>query len=178
MSSVIYSFINSVTNSITSRYDIKAQISSAGLWKIYQGERKTTGKKVALFIFDKRTLDTAMKRDRGSRQDTEAVYEILKKEAAHLARLRHPSILEVVEPVSESRTSIIFVTEPLMGSLTLLVKSSTSYSSDNNTSLMDLDEIEIQKGLLQVGKGLQFLKDVNVVHHNLTTDAVFVNAKV
>jgi phage-related protein len=50
MSSAFYSFINSVTNSITSRYDIKQQVSSAGLWKIYQGVRKTTGKKVSLFV--------------------------------------------------------------------------------------------------------------------------------
>lgn len=29
-----------------------------------------------------------------------------------------------------------------------------------------------------MGKGLQFLNDAKVVHHNLTTDAIFVNAKV
>lgn len=50
MSSAFYSFINSITNSVTSKYDVKSQISSSGLWKIYQGERKTTGKKVALFV--------------------------------------------------------------------------------------------------------------------------------
>ncbi|KAI8050149.1 kinase-like domain-containing protein [Gilbertella persicaria] len=178
MSSAFYSFINSITNSITSRYDIKNQISTAGLWKIYQGERKTTGQKVALFIFEKKTLDISFKRDRNaSKHDTEQVYELLKKEAGNLARLRHPSILEVVEPVSESRSSIVFVTEPLMGSLTHLVKNSENYSSDAQKPSLDLDELEIQKGLLQVGKGLQFLSDAKVVHHNLTTDAIFVNAK-
>ncbi|KAL7311435.1 Protein kinase domain-containing protein ppk32 [Mucor circinelloides] len=178
MSSAFYSFISSITNSLTSKYDIKHQISSAGLWKIYQGERKTTGKKVALFIFEKKLLDTLFKRERGSsRHDTEVVYELLKKEAGNLARLRHPSILEVVEPVSESRSSIVFVTEPLMGSLTHLVKSDDNYSSDSQAPSLDLDELEIQKGLLQVGKGLQFLNDAKVVHHNLTTDAIFVNAK-
>lgn len=101
MSAAIYSFINSITNSITSRYDIKAQISSAGLWKIYLGLRKTTGKHVAIFIFEKRSLDTGFRRERGaSKSDTEKVYELLKREASNLARLRHPSILEVVEPVS------------------------------------------------------------------------------
>lgn len=50
MSAAFYSFINSVTNSITSKYDIQSQISTSGLWKIYQGQRKTTGKKVALFV--------------------------------------------------------------------------------------------------------------------------------
>ncbi|KAK4512504.1 uncharacterized protein ATC70_003205 [Mucor velutinosus] len=178
MSSAFYSFISSITNTLTSKYDIKHQISSAGLWKIYQGERKTTGKKVALFIFEKKLLDTLFRRDRGSsRHDTDVVYELLKKEASNLARLRHPSILEVVEPVSESRSSIVFVTEPLMGSLTHLVKSDDNYSSDNQAPSLDLDELEIQKGLLQVGKGLQFLNDAKVVHHNLTIDAIFVNAK-
>ncbi|CEP10781.1 hypothetical protein [Parasitella parasitica] len=123
-------------------------------------------------------MDSIFKRERGSsRHDTEVVYELLKKEAGNLARLRHPSILEVVEPVSESRSSIVFVTEPLMGSLSHLVKSNDNYSSESHAPSLDLDELEIQKGLLQVGKGLQFLNDAKVVHHNLTTDAIFVNAK-
>ncbi|KAG1149001.1 hypothetical protein G6F37_002830 [Rhizopus arrhizus] len=128
-------------------------------------------------IFEKKTLDnSSFKRDR-TRHDIENIYELLKKEAGNLARLRHPSILEVVEPMSESRSSIVFVTEPLIGSLTHLVKSSDSYSSESTEQSLDLDELEIQKGLLQVGKGLQFLNDAKVVHHNLTMDAIFVNAK-
>ncbi|OAD74724.1 hypothetical protein PHYBLDRAFT_111597, partial [Phycomyces blakesleeanus NRRL 1555(-)] len=96
--------------------------------------------------------------------------------ASHLARLRHPSILEVVEPVTESRSSIAFATEPLYGALSHLVKSADNYSSQSEQEF-ELDELEIQKGLLQVGKGLQFLSDAKVVHHNLTPDAVFVNSK-
>jgi hypothetical protein len=39
--------------------------------------------------------------------------------------------------------------------------------------------LQIQKGLLQVGKGLQFLNhDAKVVHRNLVPEAIFVNAKV
>ncbi|KAI9353080.1 hypothetical protein BD770DRAFT_139768 [Pilaira anomala] len=144
MSSAFYSFISSITNPITSRYDIKSQVSSSGLWKIYQGERKTTGKKVSLFIFEKKTLETNFRRERGSsRHDTDIVYELLKKEAGNLARLRHPSILEVVEPVSESRSSIAFVTEPLLGCLTHLVKSSDNYSSESQEPSLDLDELEV-----------------------------------
>lgn len=52
MSSAIYSFINSLTNSITSRYDVKGQISTAGLWKIHHGVHKTTNKQVAIFVKD------------------------------------------------------------------------------------------------------------------------------
>lgn len=50
MSSAIYSFLNSITNSITSRYDVKSQIATAGLWKIFLGLRKTTGQHVAVFV--------------------------------------------------------------------------------------------------------------------------------
>ncbi|KAL1926285.1 hypothetical protein VTP01DRAFT_5982 [Rhizomucor pusillus] len=177
MSSAIYSFINSITNSISTRYEIKSQISTAGLWKIYLGIRKTTGKHVAIFIFEKRSLDGGFKRERGySRNDTEKVYELLKKEASNLARLRHPSILEVVEPVSESRSSIAFVTEPLMGTLSHLISANAGFGSDKN-DVYEIDELEIQKGLLQVGKGLQFMNDARVVHHNLTPESIFVNAK-
>lgn len=43
----------------------------------------------------------------------------------------------------------------------------------------ELDEIEIQKGLLQIGKALQFLHEsAKLVHSNLTTEAIVINAKV
>lgn len=42
-----------------------------------------------------------------------------------------------------------------------------------------MDELEIQKGLLQIGKGLEFLHEsAGLVHGNLTPEAIFVNAKV
>ncbi|KAI9271355.1 hypothetical protein BY458DRAFT_533549 [Sporodiniella umbellata] len=45
--------------------------------------------------------------------------------------------------MSESRSSIVFVTEPLIGCLTHLVKSSESYSSDSSGTGLDLDELEV-----------------------------------
>ncbi|KAG2171698.1 hypothetical protein INT43_008078 [Umbelopsis isabellina] len=186
MSSALYSFISSITNNITSRYDVKSQIASAGLWKIYSANRKTTGQQVAIFvsffrIFEKRSLESGMRRDRGSsRADTERVYEMLKKEASNLTRLRHPAILEVVEPVSESRSSIAFATEPLQASLHNLLGNTDGFdgSTPKEITGFELDDLEIQKGLLQVGKGLQFLNnDAKVVHRNLVPEAIFVNAK-
>ncbi|KAF7728225.1 hypothetical protein EC973_006506 [Apophysomyces ossiformis] len=66
-----------------------------------------------------------------------------------------------------------------MGTLSSLLKVKDSYSSSSpaHDDEFELDELEIQKGLLQVGKGLQFLSDAKVVHHNLTPEAIFVNAK-
>lgn len=44
---------------------------------------------------------------------------------------------------------------------------------------LELDEVEIQKGLSQLAKGLQFLHEsAKLVHGNLTPEAVVINAKV
>src|SRR5260221_13842726 len=43
---------------------------------------------------------------------------------------------------------------------------------------VEIDELEIQKGLLQIAKGLEFLHDsAKLVHGNLTPDAIIINAK-
>ncbi len=49
--------------------------------------------------------------------------ERLKKEASALAKLRHPSILELVEPVEETRGGgLQFVTEAVTASLASLLQ--------------------------------------------------------
>lgn len=42
---------------------------------------------------------------------------------------------------------------------------------------MQLDEVEVQKGFLQIAKGLEFLHDAKLIHTNLTSNAVVINAK-
>ncbi|KAL8955427.1 MAG: hypothetical protein Q9183_006651, partial [Haloplaca sp. 2 TL-2023] len=43
---------------------------------------------------------------------------------------------------------------------------------------LEIDELEIQKGLLQVAQGLEFLHEsAGLVHGNLTPEAIYVNAK-
>ncbi|KAF8930196.1 hypothetical protein BGZ58_008388 [Dissophora ornata] len=168
-------------NAITKNYEVGGQIASAGLWKIHRGTKRTTGQEVAVFIFEKNIVDTisSLRRQTPSKRDQERVYEFLKKEASQLARLRHPCMLEVVEPVDESRTAIAFATEPIFASLSNLLGNYENLPSvSEDIRNFELDELEIQKGLLQLGKGLQFChNDAKIVHGNLVPDAIFVNAK-
>ncbi|KAG0087686.1 hypothetical protein BGZ92_007096 [Podila epicladia] len=88
-------------------------------------------------------------------------------------------MLEVVEPVDESRTAIAFATEPIFASLSNLLGNYENLASvPEDIRKFELDELEVQKGLNQLGKGLQFChNDAKIVHGNLVPDAIFVNAK-
>lgn len=90
--------------------------------------------------------------------------------ASSLTRLRHPCILEVVEPLEESRNEVSFATEQVFASL------QEALIADHRTDVQ-LDEVEIQKGLLQVARGLEFLHGAKMVHQNLTPDSILINAK-
>lgn len=105
-----------------------------------------------------------------------------------MSRLRHPDLLHMVEALEETRSELTFVTEYITSSLSNLI--STASSSRRNdgasrppgtdsTGELDLDEVEIQKGTLQIARGLTFLhQQAKLVHLNISPEAILVNAKV
>ncbi|KAL0934287.1 protein kinase domain-containing protein ppk32 [Colletotrichum truncatum] len=191
------------STNITANYSISStQTSSAGPWKIYDCKKKSTGKPYSVFVFDKKALDShgnSLGRSGASalKRATEEVVERLKKEASSLAKLRHPSILELVEPVEETRGGgLQFVTEAVTASLASLLQDkddqersggvggrSSRYVTEDSDGVrrrreLEIDELEIQKGLLQISKALEFLhENAELVHGNLTPDAILVNSK-
>lgn len=192
----------SATN-ITGNYTISSNpTSTAGPWKIYDAKKKSTGKSYSVFVFDKKSLDShgsSLGRSGAAsfKKTVEEVVERLRKEASSLAKLRHPSILELVEPVEDTRGGgLQFVTEAVTASLSSVLhekdeqervgpggRSSRFVTEDSDgvkrRRELEIDELEIQKGLLQISKALEFLhENAGLVHGNLTPDAVLINAKV
>ncbi|KAJ4501787.1 other/SCY1 protein kinase [Lentinula lateritia] len=138
-----------------------------GLWKVQGATHKITNKKVSVWSFDKRGPE--MERLRPSAK--ERTMEVLKAEAAALSRFRHPSILEMVEPPEETRSELIFATEPVISSLELAIPGSGKLAS-----LVELDEVEIQKGILQICKGLSFLhSSAQLIHSHLCPETIMIN---
>ncbi|KLO10413.1 kinase-like protein [Schizopora paradoxa] len=139
-----------------------------GLWKVQSGTHKVTQKRVSVWSFDKR----ASEMERVSAQGKEKVIETLKAETSALSRLRHPSVLEMVEPLEETRSELIFATEPLLFSLYLATP-----NSPRSTATIELDEVEIRKGILQICKGLSFLHtSARLIHSNLRPDCILINS--
>ncbi|KAF2094805.1 ARM repeat-containing protein [Rhizodiscina lignyota] len=198
------SALKSFTSNISSNYSIAPNpCSFSGPWKIFDAKKKSTGKAVSVFVFDKKSLESqggglgGRSSASSLKRAHEEVVERLKRGASSLARLRHPSILELVEPVEETRNGgLMFATEQVTASLAGLLQEkdeqervggvggrSSRYVVEESDGTrrrreLELDELEIQKGLLQIGKGLEFLHEsASLVHGNLTPEAVFVNAK-
>jgi SCY1-like protein 2 len=198
--------LKSFTSNISSNYTISPQpTSSSGPWKIYDAKKKSTGKPASVFVFDKKSLEPPAGAGFGGRSAAsglkrahDEVLERLKKEASSLARLRHPSVLELVEPVEETRGGgLQFATETVTASLAGLLQEKDDQEKAGGVGgrrsryvieeadgqkrrrELEIDELEIQKGLLQIAKGLEFLHEsAGLVHANLTPEAIFINAKV
>src|SRR5271156_1423246 len=198
------SAFKSFSSNITSNYEISKQpTASAGAWQVFDAKKKSTGAQASIFIFDRKSLDVqsssfgARASATSIRKIQDEVVDRLKREASSLARLRHPSILQLVEPVEDTRSGgLMFATEPVVASLSNALSEkddqerpagaggrpskhvSEETDGPKRRGDLDIDELEIQKGLLQVAKGLEFLHDsAQLVHGNLTPDAIFVNAK-
>ena len=179
--------LKSFSSNISANYHEKssAPVSQCGPWKIYDAKKKKTGQPASIWVFERKSLDNGsaggVRSREGLRAAQDEVVERLKHEASLLARLRHPCVLELVEPVEETRSGgLQFVTELVTASLTTLLKEKDDEERGaRRRREVEIDELEIQKGLLQLGKALEFLHEsANLIHGNLTPDAVIVNAKV
>ncbi len=196
----------SFSSNIAANYEIgKTPAATSGAWNIFDGKKKSTGFQVSVFVFDRKSLEIGTSSGFGARTSATSIRKVqdeiverLKKEASSLARLRHPSILQLVEPVEDTRNGgLMFATEPVTASLAGLLaekdqqerpvggggRQQTRFVIEDADGTrrrreVEMDELEIQKGLLQVSKGLEFLHEsAGLVHGNLTPEAIYVNAK-
>lgn len=199
----MFSSLKSLSSNISANYQISPHPSViSGPWKIHDGKKKSTGTSASIFIFDKKVLEPRSGGLGGRSSSSsvkklqEDVVERLKREASNLARLRHPSILQVLEPVEETRNGLMFATEQITASLSGLLQEKDTQESTSRVGSrtsrymveepdgtrrrrdLEIDELEIQKGLLQVAKGLEFLHEsAGLVHGNLNPQAIYINAK-
>ncbi|KAI9446648.1 other/SCY1 protein kinase [Lactarius indigo] len=123
-----------------------------GPWRVQSATHRVTGKRVSVWTFDKKSAEI----DRLSPMARDKSMDVLKA--------------EMVEPLEETRSELIFATEALLSSLYLAIP-----GSPYATSLVDLDEI--QKGILQLCKGLSFLHtSARTIHSNIQPETILINS--
>jgi SCY1-like protein 2 len=194
------SALKSFSSNISSHYQISPEPAFiSGPWKVHDGTKKSTGTAASIFIFERKSIEPRSSAfgGRSSASSTkklhEEVVERLKREVSSLTRLRHPSVLQVLEPVEETRNGgLMFATEPITASLGGLLKEKDAQEGGARPSRfmiespdgtrrrreVEIDELEIQKGLLQIAKGLEFLHEsAGLVHGNLNPEAIYINIK-
>ncbi|ODQ78017.1 hypothetical protein BABINDRAFT_26009, partial [Babjeviella inositovora NRRL Y-12698] len=154
---------------IEASYSIAATPSfNAEPWSVYSAKQRSTKKLVSVFMFDKKKFENMLVKNgvmmQRNRELLNEIYQILRNQVNNLAKFRHPNILTLIEPLEEHKTSLLFVTEYLTECI-------------NNRSVhKDLEDIVIQKGLLQVSQALDFLHNTaSAVHLNLEPNSVFIN---
>lgn len=194
------SALKSFSSNISSNYQISPEpFLISGPWKIYDGKKKSTGTAASVFVFERKYLEPRAGSLGGRTSSTstkklhDEVVDRLKREVGNLTRLRHPSILQVLEPIEETRNGgLMFATEPVTSSLATVLRDEDGQERSGRSSRymveeadgsrrrrdVEIDELEIQKGLLQVAKGLEFLHEsAGLVHGNLNPEAIYINAK-
>lgn len=158
---------------IRGTYNVSDNASfSTELWAIYPAKHKQTGKMVSVFIFDKPRFETQVNRicnlssnTRNPKQIVAEYYQQIRTELSNLTKLKHPQILALLEVMEETKLKFLFVSEPVTANL-------------ETVDLTAETLLSIQKGLLELSKGLQFLHDrCSIIHMNIQPSAVFVNTQ-
>lgn len=157
-------------------------------WSVYTGRPKDTSasstgaSKVSIFIFDKKQFESQLltygiTKSKSSSHDKALIaeaYDVLRNQVSNLAKLKHPNILHLVEPLEEHSKNFMFVTEYVTGSL-------ESVFTDVDEELNFLkghvrEDIVIQRGILEITQALEFIHNrANCVHLDIQPRSVFIN---
>ncbi|QWU87551.1 hypothetical protein CA3LBN_001816 [Candidozyma haemuli] len=140
-------------------------------WAVYPAKHKQTGRIVSVFIFDKTQFESLVNRicaqspnTKNPKLITAECFGLVKAGVSNLAKHKHPQILTVIESLEETKSKFIYVSEPVVG----------------NLQTVKLDEgstLEIQKGILELSKGLQFLHNVcGMIHMNIQPTSIMINS--
>lgn len=163
-------------NPVIRECEMGEQIGTAGpalMWKVYKAKKKSSKQPVALWVFEKKSIE-GWKKD-----DQIAFVELLKRGVGQLTRVRHPRVLVVEQPLEEHGQILAFCTEPIFGSLANILgdHNNLPHSAIQTHKDYNLQDVEIKLGLKQVAEALAFMHSSNMLHRNVCPESVILNER-
>ncbi|SCU80553.1 LAME_0B03686g1_1 [Lachancea meyersii CBS 8951] len=177
-------------SSISSNYSYSSSPTfTSEPWNVHSGRPKSSGSssttsKVSVFIFDKKQfennlLTTGAIKSRSSSRDKQFIqnaYDILRAQVSQLAKLKHPNVLALIEPLEEHSKNFMFVSEYVSGSLESSVLEANSSDGAEMLSLSGSGDVITQRGIQQLSQGLDFIHNrANSVLLDLRPTSVLIN---
>jgi len=135
---------------------------------------------VSIFMIDKKTWDkkkSEMDLPGGFPPPTirEDCFNVMKKESTNLMKLRHPSILSLIEQPQEDERYLVFVTEPVEFSLACLAEARAPGGSKDHLREKIPGVLEVKMMVLELLEALNFLhQNAKCVHGGLAPENIFV----
>ncbi|CAH8611116.1 unnamed protein product [Heterobilharzia americana] len=123
----------------------------ASQWNLFEATDVETKRKCTAFIYDKKLLDRISKNRR-----RELILESLRNDLTSLNKLKHPRFIQLIQDIEENNEYLIFVTEPVIGSL------ADMYIDDQEFCFC---ELEIVFGVYQITDALRYLHSTQELMH-------------
>lgn len=100
----------------------------------------------------------------------EETLSVMKKDPMTMSRLRHPSILSLIEPPQEDDKYVVYITEPIEYCLACLADNSKSHLQDKIPSLL-----EIKILVLELFEAINFLhQNAKQLHCGISPENLFI----
>ena len=102
----------------------------------------------SVWILDKRSVTEA---SGGNAKVAEAFFQLCRKDAASLIKLKHPNVVRLLEPFEENRSQLVMVTEAVTASVADVLRTRKASAAGSSVAgSLQLSELEIKHGFLQV----------------------------
>lgn len=165
-------------NALMREYEQGTQVASGGpgnAWKIYDAVKKSTKEPVSIFVLEKASLSSMTK------DEAEKVLDHFRTGVKELTKLHHPSLLQLLSPLDESRGALMFASERVSMNLANVLGSRTNLEGTLPPALAALDadsglgQIELKAGLGDLLQAINFLHGTaHLIHLGISPSEVYI----
>ena len=138
---------------------------------------------MSVWVFDRQELSTRKVAPITDKTMLEQIHQIMRKDLIALKEASCTNVVEVLEILDDSKTAIAFTTERVVCSLSDILsrfhgiaegrRSCENFLETNGT----LSEIDIGRGLLNIGEGLQYFHTVcKKLHASISPESVVITS--